>query len=282
MLGERTWLAAVVLIACAQVATLALTVGPYPHERGQRLLLALLACGPVFALRRWPLPVLATIAAANGLVMASGNASLPFGLMLGVAVYLAARGHRLRHGVPGDQLRGRAATGLGQRGRGLRTGAPGPGAAGDLARAVPGAGRGSVRAVGLPGGFRSGLGLASTYGEYTDQENGQLNPAVNEMVKIGLWLELDVGLGFMVGLGLGSLIGQRTVPIVLLVVLEIIVTPILAGHVIPHFLDGQRLVVGLAMDQLRPAGLAGAGPAPAGCSSAAGACSTYRRCRPGR
>jgi hypothetical protein len=41
--------------------------------------------------------------------------------------------------------------------------------------------------------------------------------------------------------------------------LEIIVTPILAAHVIPYFLDGQRLVVGIAMDQLRPAGLAGAG-----------------------
>ncbi len=90
-------------------------------------------------------------------------------------------------------------------------------------------------------------------------ENGQLNPAVNEMVKIGLWLELDVTVGFAVGLGLGSLIGQRTVPIVLLVVLEIIVTPILAAHAIPYFLDGQRLVVGIALDQLRPAGLAGGG-----------------------
>ena len=50
---------------------------------------------------------------------------------------------------------------------------------------------------------------------------------------------------------------MRTVPIVLLVVLQIIVTPILAAHAIPYFLDGQRLVVGLAMDQLRPAGLAG-------------------------
>ena len=144
----------------------------------------------------------------------------------------------------------------------------------------------AAEAFGPPGGtggFRSDLGLASTYGEYTDQENGQLNPAVNEMVKIGLWLELDVGLGFMVGLGLGSLIGQRTVPIVLLVVLEIIVTPILAGHVIPYFLDGQRLVVGLAMDQLRPAGLAGGGAgAPATCCSADAERWRYRRCPPGR
>jgi hypothetical protein len=41
-----------------------------------------------------------------------------------------------------------------------------------------------------------------------------------------------------------------------MVVLEIIVTPILANVAIPHFLDGQRLIVGIAMDQLRPAGLA--------------------------
>ena len=108
-------------------------------------------------------------------------------------------------------------------------------------------------------GFRSDVVVASIYDQYTNDENGQLNPAVNEMIKIGLWLELEVGLGFMVGLGLGSLIGQRTVPIVLLVVLQIIVTPIMAAHVIPYFLDGQRLVVGIAMDQLRPAGLAGGG-----------------------
>jgi hypothetical protein len=79
------------------------------------------------------------------------------------------------------------------------------------------------------------------------------------MVKIGLWLELDIGIGFLVGLGVGSLIGQRTVSTVLMIVLQIIVTPILAAHVIPYFLNGQRVVVGIAMDQLRPAGLAGGG-----------------------
>ena len=72
------------------------------------------------------------------------------------------------------------------------------------------------------------------------------------MVKIGLWIELYVGVGFIVGLGLGSLIGQRTVPIIVLIALEIIVTPILAAHAIPYFLDGQRLVVGIPLDQLRP------------------------------
>jgi hypothetical protein len=63
----------------------------------------------------------------------------------------------------------------------------------------------------------------------------------------------------MVGLGLGSLIGQRTVSTILMIGLEIIVTPILANIVIPYFLNGQRLIVGIAMDQLRPAGLAALG-----------------------
>ena len=103
--------------------------------------------------------------------------------------------------------------------------------------------------------------IASLYQDYSANEIAGSNPAANEMAKIGLWLELEVGIGFMVGLGLGSLTGQRTLTTITLIGLEIIVTPILAGHVIPYFLDGQRLVVGLAMDQLRPAALApGTGP----------------------
>jgi hypothetical protein len=49
-----------------------------------------------------------------------------------------------------------------------------------------------------------------------------------------------------------------------LIALEIIVTPILARVAIPYFLDGQRLVVGIAMDQLRPAALAPATPGGGG------------------
>lgn len=106
--------------------------------------------------------------------------------------------------------------------------------------------------------------MATIYGAYISDEAGQLNPPVNEMVKIGLWLMLDIGLAFLVGLGVGSLIGQRTVSTVLMIVLQIIVTPILAAHVIPYFINGQRVVVGIAMDQLRPAGLAGGGAGGAG------------------
>jgi len=81
--------------------------------------------------------------------------------------------------------------------------------------------------------------------------------SAGDMVRSGLWLELYLLTGFVVGLGLGSLMGQRTVPVVLLVVLEIIITPVLADHPLPFFLNGERLVVGVAMDQLKPAALAG-------------------------
>jgi hypothetical protein len=103
------------------------------------------------------------------------------------------------------------------------------------------------------------------YENYIADAISDSNPPINEMAKIGLWLELEVGIGFMVGLGLGSLTGQRTVTVIVLIGLEIIVTPILAAHVIPYFIDGQRLVVGVAMDQLRPAALApGTGGGPGG------------------
>ena len=99
--------------------------------------------------------------------------------------------------------------------------------------------------------------MPTIYRDYVADVPTVLNPAMNEMVKIGLWIELEVTIGFMVGLGLGSLTGQRTVATILMIVLEIIVTPILARVAIPYFLNGQRLIVGVAMDQLRPAGLAG-------------------------
>ena len=78
-----------------------------------------------------------------------------------------------------------------------------------------------------------------------------------DLARSGLWLELDLVIGFTVGLGLGSLMGQRTVPVVLLTVWQIIITPALANHVLPHLINAQRIVVGVAMDQLKPAVLAG-------------------------
>lgn len=77
------------------------------------------------------------------------------------------------------------------------------------------------------------------------------------MTKVGAWIALDATIGFVVALGLGWLLGRRTVATNLMIVLEIAVTPILAGTVIPYLLNGQRLVVGVALDQLRPVPLSG-------------------------
>ena len=118
-----------------------------------------------------------------------------------------------------------------------------------------------------PGRPATAQNAANEYSTYTAAENAQFNPAANEMFKIGLWLELEVAIGFLVGLGLGALTGQRTLSTILLIGLEIIVTPVLARVRIPYFLNGQRLDVGVAMDQLRPAALApasGGGPGPGG------------------
>jgi hypothetical protein len=87
-----------------------------------------------------------------------------------------------------------------------------------------------------------------------------LYPSTPLMIKTGLWLELEAIIGFIVGLGLASLMGQRTVPVVLLIVLEVILTPLVSGTVIPHLINAQRGVVGLAMAHLEPGGL----PSPFG------------------
>jgi hypothetical protein len=90
---------------------------------------------------------------------------------------------------------------------------------------------------------------------YQEVQAGLFNPSAGEMTKIGLWILLDVIVGFVVALGLGSLLGQRTLSTVLMIVLELVLTPILAVTTIPYFVNGQRLFVGVAMDQLRPSGL---------------------------
>jgi hypothetical protein len=97
------------------------------------------------------------------------------------------------------------------------------------------------------------------YQAYLADEETALNPPINEMIKIGLWVELEIGIGFIVGLGLGSLTGQRTLTVILLIALQLIITPLFAAHVIPYFLNGQRVDIGIAMDQLRPAQLFSAG-----------------------
>lgn len=80
-------------------------------------------------------------------------------------------------------------------------------------------------------------------------------PPLSLMVQTGLWIELEAAIGFVVGLGLASLMGQRTIPIVLMIILEVILTPILLHGVIPHFIDAQRGLVGLAMAHIEPSAL---------------------------
>ena len=79
-----------------------------------------------------------------------------------------------------------------------------------------------------------------------------LYPPTSLMIKTGLWLELEAVIGFLVGLGLGSLLGQRTVAVVLMIVLEIILTPIVLRVQIPHLENLQRAVVGVATAHLEP------------------------------
>ncbi len=87
-------------------------------------------------------------------------------------------------------------------------------------------------------------------------------PPISLMIKAGLWLELGTAVAFILGLGLASLMGQRTIPVILLIVFQIILTPILSGISIPHLQDLQRSLVGLAMAHLEPSGLAMAATLP--------------------
>jgi hypothetical protein len=77
-------------------------------------------------------------------------------------------------------------------------------------------------------------------------------PSISLMIKAGLWLELGVAVAFILGLGLASLMGQRTAPLIMLIVLQMILTPILSAVSIPHLQDLQRWVVGLAIAHLEP------------------------------
>jgi hypothetical protein len=105
------------------------------------------------------------------------------------------------------------------------------------------------------------------YGDYSRQF---LYPSTSLMIKSGLWLELEAIVGFIVGLGLGSLIGQRTVGVVMMIVLEVVLTPILSRANIPHFSNLQRAVVGLATAHLAPGGLSVVGGGGGGPGSVSG------------
>ena len=103
--------------------------------------------------------------------------------------------------------------------------------------------------------------------DYADYASQFLYPSNSLMIKSGLWLELEALIGLVVGLGLASLLGQRTISVILMIVLEVILTPIFSRTRIPHLLNLQRAVVGVATAHLTPGGLpvlGGGGGGPGG------------------
>ncbi len=111
---------------------------------------------------------------------------------------------------------------------------------------------------------------------YADYSVHFLVPSTSLMVDVGLWIALEATIGFIVGLGLASLMGQRTVPVILLVVLELILTPLFSRHIIAHMLNVQRGIVGIAMLHIEPGNLptpfSGGGPGGGGVAGWAACC----------
>lgn len=99
--------------------------------------------------------------------------------------------------------------------------------------------------------------------DYADYRSTFVVPSYSLMIDTGLWISLVASVGFVVGLGLSSLMGQRTVPVIILIVWELILTPALSTHPISYMLNVQRGIVGLALGHVEPGGLplafAGAG-----------------------
>ncbi len=90
---------------------------------------------------------------------------------------------------------------------------------------------------------------------YVEYSKEFLSPSNALMIRTGLWLELEAAIGFIVGLGLGSLLGQRTVSVIIMLVYEVILTPLLAQAHIAHLINVQRGLVGLATAHLEPSAL---------------------------
>jgi hypothetical protein len=97
--------------------------------------------------------------------------------------------------------------------------------------------------------------IAAHFQNYQGYSALFIAPPISLMVGSGLWLELEAIIGFIVGLGLSSLLGQRTVAVILLIVLEIVLTPIMSRVRIPYLINAQRAVVGIATAHLKPNGL---------------------------
>ncbi len=101
--------------------------------------------------------------------------------------------------------------------------------------------------------------------DYSSYSQTFLYPSTALMVRTGLWIELQAIVWFIVGLGLASLMGERTLPLVLMIVFEMVVSPILFLVGIP--INLHRAGVDLAVAHLEPSalgfalpGIVGGGP----------------------
>lgn len=82
------------------------------------------------------------------------------------------------------------------------------------------------------------------------------SPPYGLMIRAGLWVELEVVIAFVFGLGFASLMGQRMVPILLMIIYQIIFRPFLLSATIPHLISLQRsLVIELAVAHFEPGGV---------------------------
>jgi hypothetical protein len=91
--------------------------------------------------------------------------------------------------------------------------------------------------------------------QYSGYTGILLSPPTSVIFEGGLWIELEATVGFILGLGLASLMGRRTGPVILLIMFQLILTPILSAPGISGLQDLQRSFVGLAVAHLEPSGL---------------------------
>ena len=63
---------------------------PFPRNPARGFLVALIVCGLIVALRRWPLPVLVVVTAMTGIAITLGTASVASAVAPGLALYFAA------------------------------------------------------------------------------------------------------------------------------------------------------------------------------------------------
>ena len=94
--------------------------------------------------------------------------------------------------------------------------------------------------------------IKSAKQNYANYATTFLSPPIKLMIETGLWVEFwatsvaSRPRSFV-------LMGQRTVPVVLLIIYEIVLAPLFARIGIPHLINAQRGLVGLAMAHIEPA-----------------------------